>query len=512
MADLNDCFSFQPLRTGSRKSLSSHVISVAALALTCLTFAATISSAQDVADAARQERARKQEAQKSAKHVYTNEDLKRDRILTPEDSAAVEARKKVCAPQKDCPAQPTQNSQDALDANSKPQQPSLGEVARQLRKEKELQALKPKQTEPFHLSVGNPALASPILPARPALRPPAPPVILPPEKEIVRPDSQPSMIRRDPFARVPVRPRAWLDGTSSIHPSAHAPAKVGMLAAPKVSSRTPALAGIPASPSQPTQPTSVEPAAKNLSRADNSGTPEASAPARKIGDVHLAHPSVNLKTRRANSSAAPAGIFTAPKPTKPLASAAHQPAAPLEISAAKPSAPGKTIRPDPAPRVSAPVSSSPTLALSAPAISPVAPSADSPLRTVRVAPGDSLWKIARENLGRGSRWRELLSANPALSDPLRLRAGSELSLPAARTVASPNGTKRLAMRTIKVQRGDTLWSLAKANLGRASNWPCLAAANPSLPDASRIFAGQELILPAACSYPDALAKAVPARE
>jgi nucleoid-associated protein YgaU len=492
--------------------LSSRSISVAAFALTCLTFAAAISSAQDVADAARQERARKQEAQKTTKHVYTNEDLKRDRILTPEDSAAVEARQKACATQKDCPASPAQNSQDALDANTKSQQPSLGEVARQLRKEKELQALKPKQTEPFHLSVGNPALASPILPARPALRPPAPPVILPPAKEIVRPESQPSMIRRDPFARVPARPRASLEGTSGVRPSAHSSAKAGMLAAPKISSRTPALAGIAASPAQPTRPTFVEAPAENISPADNSATPETSAPARKLGDVHLARPSVILKTRRANSPAAPAGISAAPKPAAPIASASHQPAAPMEFSPAKPSAPGKTIRPVPAPRVSAPVASSPTSVLSAPAVSPVAPSVLPPVRTIRVAPGDSLWKIARANLGRGSRWHELLSANPELSDPLRLRAGSELSLPAARSMASLTGTLGRGVRTIKVQRGDTLWSLAKAKLGRASSWPCLAAANPSLADASRIFAGQELILPVACSVPASSTRTVPARE
>src|SRR5215467_3840118 len=39
---------------------------------------------QSVAEAARQERARKENRQKKSKHVYTAEDLKRDHILTPE--------------------------------------------------------------------------------------------------------------------------------------------------------------------------------------------------------------------------------------------------------------------------------------------------------------------------------------------------------------------------------------------------------------------------------------------
>src|SRR4051812_42366602 len=45
---------------------------------------------QDVAAAARQERARKEQAKKS-KHVYTDEDLRRDKILTPDDEARLAA-------------------------------------------------------------------------------------------------------------------------------------------------------------------------------------------------------------------------------------------------------------------------------------------------------------------------------------------------------------------------------------------------------------------------------------
>ena len=55
------------------------------------------------------------------------------------------------------------------------------------------------------------------------------------------------------------------------------------------------------------------------------------------------------------------------------------------------------------------------------------------------------------------------------------------------------------MQTIEVQKGDTLWSLAKANLGRSANWPCLAAANPSVTNPDRIFAGQVLLLPGNCT-------------
>src|SRR6516164_438600 len=40
---------------------------------------------QSIAEAARQERARKESQEKKSIHVYTADDLKRDHILTPED-------------------------------------------------------------------------------------------------------------------------------------------------------------------------------------------------------------------------------------------------------------------------------------------------------------------------------------------------------------------------------------------------------------------------------------------
>lgn len=56
---------------------------------------------------------------------------------------------------------------------------------------------------------------------------------------------------------------------------------------------------------------------------------------------------------------------------------------------------------------------------------PVAPARDV---TVVVKPGQTLFAIAREHLGSGARWRELVAANPGL-DPLTLRAGQEIRIP-----------------------------------------------------------------------------------
>ena len=122
-------------------------------------------------------------------------------------------------------------------------------------------------------------------------------------------------------------------------------------------------------------------------------------------------------------------------------------------------------------------------------VAPVAP-VEAALRMVTVRPGDSLWKIAEENLGRGSRWREVLAANPAIANPNVLEAGTKLALPV--DVRTPRASK------VKVGPGDTLTKIAQMQYGRANYWRCIVQANPFVTDANRIFEGQELTLPARC--------------
>ncbi len=54
-----------------------------------------------------------------------------------------------------------------------------------------------------------------------------------------------------------------------------------------------------------------------------------------------------------------------------------------------------------------------------------------PRRTYRVLPGDSFYRIARDQLGDASRWRELLTLNEKLvnGDPKNLKPGQEILLP-----------------------------------------------------------------------------------
>jgi LysM repeat protein len=450
LTDLNGPMSLPPRSTGSgRISRPFCFAAPAILFLCCTTFLATVSRAQDqqdqgAAEAARQERSRKQESQKRAKHVYTEEDLKHANILTPEDRAQIEARRNECAQKNTCSPAPTQNPPASLNANSETPQVSLGDVARRLRKQKELQALKPRQSEAFHLPFSIPALASPVLPGRPAIRPPA--------QAVLRPKTRSNVFRRDPFSAVPLRPQVHrpevredihASSRESIRPtvrsksSADVHPKVREEILPIVRPKVHPDFGKDVRPTLPAHGVRIAPALPKIS----------SRPAPPSILIQPMHPRVPSVLRQSNTFA-------------------------------KPVAPAATVRP------SKPLS----------ALSPATQ------KTVSVQSGDSLWKLAQENLGRGQRWPELLAANPNIVNPNQIGAGAQLNLPSA-VVATPNSARHgrnSAASIIRVRKGDTLWALARTNLGRASSWPCLAAANPSISDPHRIYENQELIVPTAC--------------
>lgn len=164
---------------------------------------------QDVAEAARQERARKQSQPRKSKHVYTAEDLKREHILTPEDRAEMEARKNqptLADPLKSMDARNGPATAPQSNAESLPADAPLGDVARRFRQQKESQKL--QRSAEFHLPFSEtPVLASPKPPVQPLhptvnVRPPvtmvnpAPPVVAP-----LRPP-----VRRSPFERPRILP------------------------------------------------------------------------------------------------------------------------------------------------------------------------------------------------------------------------------------------------------------------------------------------------------------------
>lgn len=128
--------------------------------------------------------------------------------------------------------------------------------------------------------------------------------------------------------------------------------------------------------------------------------------------------------------------------------------------------------------------------MTAPAIASISQGMD----TITVKYGDSLWSLAGQNLGKASRWQELLAANPDIVDPNRILVGSRILVPRA----AP-GLRLRSDGKIVVHSGDTLSKIARAQYGRAGAWQCIAGANPQIRDADRIFEGQEILIPASCS-------------
>src|ERR1700693_3888389 len=91
--------------------------------------------AQDVAEAARQAQARKHQQTKHKKHVYTEEDLKRARILTREDQELLAAKKRDAV-------LPGAEASTILDAQTLEHLP-LGDVARMYRPFEKVNHLQP---------------------------------------------------------------------------------------------------------------------------------------------------------------------------------------------------------------------------------------------------------------------------------------------------------------------------------------------------------------------------------
>ena len=107
--------------------------------------------AQDVAEVARQAQARKHQQAKHKKHVYTEEDLKRARILTREDQELLAARKRDAVA-------PRAEATSTLDAQALEHLP-LGDVARMYRAMKELNHSRAGELAEYHLPVANAVLA-----------------------------------------------------------------------------------------------------------------------------------------------------------------------------------------------------------------------------------------------------------------------------------------------------------------------------------------------------------------
>ena len=113
------------------------------------------------------------------------------------------------------------------------------------------------------------------------------------------------------------------------------------------------------------------------------------------------------------------------------------------------------------------------------------------MQRIEVQRGQSWWKLADHYLGSGARWMELRKLNKDARGPVDLlRLGSTVIVPEA------TGTQEVSMKpTVKVRKGDSLWSLAHEYLGRGSAWTCLATANPNIVDYTHLAIGTPVRLP-----------------
>ena len=406
-----DLSSFSKLCVHTQVSLRKPLrCGFAILVCSCLLFGASQCRAQetqDAAEAARQERARKEQTQ-PRKHVYTEDDLGHAKILTPEDDARFAAqRQQLFAP-------PELEMQDPLDASAELPQLPLGDVARRYRDAK--RAMQAPML--FHLPFDEPAFAAPVI-SIPKIAPPRP------NFSAVRPS------------------------VATSHPRA--------VPAPSISNPEPLRRVDPftrrSAPAAPSSFTRVAPTALVAQ-------PSVSRPAPVLVD-----PQPNLLPNTSSRIAAPK--FAARK-FAPLAA-----------------------QPNLAPSSVAPVAPQPSVAPMIATPPDAGNASSSALHTVIVLPGDSLWKLAQQNLGRGSRWHELMAANPGIVDPTRLAAGTEIIVPAQMT-GSNSDVK------VTVQPGDTLSRIAQVTYGRGAAWRCIAQANPEITDVNRIYVGQQLLLPFAC--------------
>ena len=364
----------------------------------------------DVAETARQEKARKPAESKQQSHVYTNDDLQKPHILNEQDRARVEARKKSAPPPQTLEPAPS------LDANDDSPAESLGEVARRYRREKAAdfaeQASRPKPPSPFPMDLSQPTFAAPA-PVDPPLssshtRTPLAPVAPPAAASKPRVGLAP--LKRDPFSRPALSPSLRVSN----------PGPAPLILAPAKPSPVAPSAAVPVLPKRP----------------------------------HVAPPAFAVVPAAKPAPVVPPPRFAGVTPSKPAmispASPSLPPAPPTSSVTPAISRDSKiTVRPGDSlwklsrhflgagSRWQDWLSFNPGL-LDPHAIQPgmilVVPRATAPASAasarVLVRRGDSLWKIADTHYGNGAEWQCIATANSALGDPDQIYPGQVLVLPA----------------------------------------------------------------------------------
>jgi nucleoid-associated protein YgaU len=354
--------------------------------------------AQDVAEVARQAQARKHQQTKHKKHVYTEEDLKRARILTREDQELLAAKKRDTVV-------PAAEASANLDAQMLEHLP-LGDVARMYRAMKELSHSQIGDLAQYHLPVANAALAS----AKPEFVMPKPNVIEPtthttptapqfPNTELTplkvntllvlskpavpapTPNRRPSAYTSSPSKKTAMKSMFTVSKPNMLVPTPHEAPIAPVFANAELVS-TPEMASIASWPNALASLSQPAPTAPVIS---NAAGPRSIIV--KYGDSLWKLAQINLGD----------GLRW------------H------ELAAINPG----IVNPD---------HIVPGMPINIAATAPVAPPAPSD-SNVTVRKGDSLWKIAQKKLGFGQFWGCIAKANPVIRDANRIYTGQVVAVP-----------------------------------------------------------------------------------
>lgn len=130
-------------------------------------------------------------------------------------------------------------------------------------------------------------------------------------------------------------------------------------------------------------------------------------------------------------------------------------------------------------------------------------------RTYTIKSGDSLYSVAKKELGSASRWKEIEKLNNISSNELHV--GQVIKLPAAAAAVTPTDTAAPTTggKTHTVAKGETLGDISKKYYGTTKNWKKIVEANPGTsPEGLKV--GQKLVIPEAAGSTTAPAGGVEA--
>jgi nucleoid-associated protein YgaU len=367
--------SFFTYRGSVRCFLRARIPCGCAALLAAMTFTAAGAKAQnpsqDVAEAARQQKARKAAAQSQRhSHVYSNDDLQKAQIVLPESGAGVEARAKdsgVVPPAVSAAQSPAVNAVGNIVGTE-----SLGEVARRYRHDKAARQIeragKVPGASPFRMELPQATLAE-ISPRHMVVQPPG---VVTTKNGNVGVNN--AGVKRDPFSRPAV-------GGVELRNEA-----------PNV------VATKPSSPAKPRAVGSDAPANASVAQRAPQSLPVVAPGA--SGTVTIqAGDSLWSLSRRYSGRGARWREWLVSNPGLD---------SPRRLRA------GTTLL---LPQFERPRRI-------------VVDSGDGG-QTIAVRSGDSLWKISADRYGNGAHWRCIARANPELLDERMIHSGQMLRLPAA---------------------------------------------------------------------------------